>query len=70
MNLVEKMFSLWPVDMDVVNEKGAVEESGWWAWMLRYLSSEPEASSRPERDQLVMHVGVGFQDDDKVAALT
>ena len=29
MNLTEKMLAEWPVEMDVLSAKGAVDDSGW-----------------------------------------
>jgi hypothetical protein len=51
-NLTEKMLLRWPVIMDVVRLNCDVDDSGWYEWMLMRWSSEPEASSRPDVDQL------------------
>jgi hypothetical protein len=53
MNLTEKMFDWWPVMIDVVRLNCDKEDSGWYEWMLMRWSSEPEASRRPDVDQLV-----------------
>lgn len=46
------MLALWPVATVVLSEKGAFEDSGWYEYMFKCWSSEPEAKRRPERDQL------------------
>ena len=39
--------------MEVVRLNWDVDESGWYEWMLIRWSSEPEASRRPDVDQLM-----------------
>lgn len=52
MNLTEKILAEWPVATVVVRANCEVESSGWYVWMLRCWSSDPEASKRPDLDQL------------------
>jgi hypothetical protein len=52
-NLTEKMFERCPVRMDVVRLNCDADDSGWYEWMLMRWSSDPEASRRPDVDQLV-----------------
>lgn len=62
MNLTENMLERCPVKMDVVRLNWEVEDSGWYEWMLMRWSSEPEASKRPDLDQLEDMLAVSFAD--------
>ena len=52
MNFTEKIFAVWPVATVVVREKGVVDDPGWYVCILRCWSSLPDASKRPDVDQL------------------
>lgn len=53
MNFTENIFAECPVETVVERTKGEADDSGWYVWMLRCWSSEPEARKRPDRDQLM-----------------
>ena len=54
-NFTENMLAEWPVSTPVFSVNGLADSAGIYCHMLRYVSSDPDASSRPLEDQLLKY---------------